>query len=73
MKTFWQHTTGAIYAVESDSFGHVVGVAGPLTLDKLRDLSEYNYHCGMVAWIERAIMQRQLHRINPAVPSRPAR
>ena len=66
MKTFWQHASGEVYAVESDSFGHVVGAAGPLALDKLRDLSEYNYHCGFVAWIERAIARRQLHRINPA-------
>jgi len=73
MKTFWQHTTGAIYAVESDSFGHVVGAAGPLQLDKLADLSDYNYHCGLVTWIERAILRRQLHRINPAVPGRSPR
>jgi hypothetical protein len=39
----------------------------PLDLDKLRDPSEYHYHCGFVAWIERAIARRQLHRINPAV------
>jgi len=67
MKTFWQHANGDVYAVESDSFGHVVGVVGPLALDKLHDPSEYNYHCGLVAWIERAITRRQLHRINPAM------
>ena len=67
MKTFWQHASGDVYAVENDSFGHIVGVAGPLELDKLRDPSDYNYHCGLVGWIERALARRQLHRINPAV------
>ncbi len=66
MKTFWQHATGDVYAVESDSFGHVVGVAGPLELDRLRDPSDYAYRCALVTWIERAIARRQLHRINPA-------
>ena len=67
MKTFWQHVSGDIYAIESDSFGHIVGVAGPLRLDRLRDPGEYNYHCGLVSWIEKAITRRQLHRINPAL------
>ena len=67
MKTFWQHASGEVYAVESDTFGHVVGAAGPLALDRLRDPSEYNYGCGLVAWIEKAITRRQLHRINPAL------
>jgi hypothetical protein len=67
MKTFWQHASGKVYAVESDSFGHVVGAAGPLDLAALRDPSDYNYHCGLVGWIERAIARRQLHRINPSV------
>jgi hypothetical protein len=67
MKTFWQHASGDVYAVESDTFGHVVGAAGPLALDKLRDPSEYNYVCGLVAWIKKAIAQRKLHRINPAM------
>lgn len=70
MKTFWQHTSGDVYAVESNSFGHIVGAAGPLPLDKLRDPGEYNYHRGLVAWIQRAIAQRQLHRINPTVTRR---
>jgi hypothetical protein len=48
MKTFWQHGGGDVYAVESDSFGHIVGVAGPLALDRLRDPGDYNYRCGLV-------------------------
>ncbi len=67
MKTFWQHASGEVYAVESDTFGHVVGAAGPLSLDRLRDPSEYNYSCGLVGWIKKAIGQRKLHRINPAL------
>jgi len=66
MKTFWQHANGDVYAVESDSFGHVVGGAGPLNLANLGDPSEYTYHCGLVAWLEKAIARRQMHRINPA-------
>jgi hypothetical protein len=65
MKTFWQHASGAVYAIQSDSFGHVVGAAGPVELDKLRDPDQY--HCGLVAWIEKALAHRQMHRINPAV------
>jgi len=67
MKTFWQHASGDVYAVESDTFGHVVGVAGPLALDRLREPGEYNYGCGLVTWIKKAIAQRKLHRINPAM------
>ncbi len=67
MKTFWQHASGDVYAIHSDSFGHIVGVAGPLELDELQDPREYNYSCALVAWIEKAIARRQLHRINPAV------
>lgn len=66
MKTFWQHASGEVYAVESDTFGHVVGAAGPLSLDKLRDASEYSYGYGLIGWIKKAIAQRKLHRINPA-------
>lgn len=67
MKTFWQHARGEVYAIESDSFGHIVGVAGPLALDRLRDPGDYTYRCGLAGWIERAIARRQLHRINPTV------
>jgi hypothetical protein len=67
MKTFWQHASGEVYAVESDTFGHIVAAAGPLSLDRLRDPSEYNYSGGLVGWIKKAITLRKLHRINPAV------
>ncbi len=67
MKTFWQHASGEVFAVESDTFGHVVGAVGPLPLDGLHDPSEYNYGCGLVGWVKKAIAQRKLHRINPAL------
>ena len=67
MKTFWQHASGEVYAVESDTFGHVVGAAGPLPLDRLRDPSEYTYNYHLVTWVKKAIALRKLHRINPAL------
>ncbi len=71
MKAFWQHENGQIYAIDSDSFGNIRGVAGPLEPDKLRDPSEYHYQCTLVRWLTRAIAQRSLRRIEPHVP-RPA-
>ncbi|MGE5295961.1 MAG: hypothetical protein ACM3VT_14140 [Solirubrobacterales bacterium] len=65
MKTFWQHANGKVYAVESDTFGHVVGAAGPFELDELKDPSEYAYQCGLSGWVERAIAQHSLRRISP--------
>ena len=67
MKTFWQHASGDVYAVESDSFGHIVGATGPLQANKLRDPNEYNYHFGLVPWIEHAVGRRHLHLINPVL------
>jgi hypothetical protein len=69
MKTFWQHANGQVYAVQSDTFGQVVGAAGPFEIDELRDPGEYTYQCGLTGWISRAIAQHTLHRINP-VPHR---
>ena len=34
MKTFWQHASGKVYAVESDTFGRIVGAAGPFDIDE---------------------------------------
>ncbi len=65
MKTFWQHANGKVYAVESDTFGQIVGAAGPFEIDELQDPSEYTYQCGLVGWISRAMAQHALHRINP--------
>jgi hypothetical protein len=65
MKTLWQHTNGQLYAVDHDTFGHIIGAAGPLDWDNLRDLTEYRYGQGIIAWIEHAIRRNALHRTNP--------
>ena len=67
MKTFWQHTNGLIYVVESDTFGQITGAAGPVDLDMLRDPSEYKCGPGILAWIKRSIVEHKLGRINPAL------
>lgn len=65
MKTFWQHASGKVYAVESDTFGQIVGAAGPFDIDEIRDPSEYNCQFGLVKWISKAIADHTLRRINP--------
>jgi hypothetical protein len=65
MKTLWQHTNGQLYAVDHDSFGHIIGAVGPLDPDNVRDLAEYRYGPGVVAWIKQAIERNTLRRINP--------
>lgn len=65
MKTLWQHTNGRLYAVEHDTFGHILGAAGPLNPDDLRDLDEYRYGPGIIDWVEQAIRRSALHRVSP--------
>ena len=72
MKTFWQHRNGLVYIVESDSFGTTTGAAGPLDIGNLRDPSEYPCGQGILTWVKRAIVERQLRRINPKIPKEPA-
>jgi len=67
MKSFWQHTNGKVYALRSDSFGRLTGAAGPFEIDDLKGLDDYHYGQAIVDWIERAIAEHQLHRINPAL------
>jgi hypothetical protein len=55
VKGFWRHTNGDIYAIESTTFGKIVGAAGPLEADKLGLLDDYEYKRGIVDWIERAV------------------
>jgi hypothetical protein len=64
MKTLWQHTNGSIYAVEHDSFGHVIGAAGPLNPDDVQDPSEYRCGPGILNWVEQAIRKHALRRVN---------
>jgi hypothetical protein len=63
MKTFWQHTNGNIYAIESDTFGKITGAAGPLDSDDLHDLDTYRYGPAIVQWVENAIAERILRKV----------
>jgi len=63
MKTFWQHDNGKVYAVESDTFGKVTGAAGPLDENGLHDLDTYRYGPAIVEWVETAIAEHKLHRV----------
>ena len=65
IRGFWQHTNGSIYAIESDTFGRITGGVGPLKPDELRDLDDYDYTPGIIRWVEEAVSQHKLHRINP--------
>jgi len=54
MKTirgFWQHTNGDIYAIESTTFGKIVGGVGPLDHDDLRDLDDYDYKPAIIGFL----------------------
>ena len=65
-KGFWQDSrTGKIYAIESTSFGKIVGGVGPLDENDLRDLDDYNYEPAIIEWLEEAVAKNRLHRINP--------
>jgi hypothetical protein len=66
IKGFWQDTmTGKIYAIESDAFGKIVGGVGPLDENDLHDLEDYDYKPAILEWLERAVKEKRLHRINP--------
>jgi hypothetical protein len=67
MRVFWQHRNGNLYAVKHDTFGHMIGIAGPLDWDALRNGSEYDYEPGLVEWAEREIRQHAMHRVYPAL------
>lgn len=70
MKSFWQHNNGKVYAVESDSFGHILGADGPLLPERLGRLDDYDYGPGIIDWVARCIAERKLRRINPTPPGR---
>ena len=67
VKGFWQHNNGKIYAVKSDTFGKIVGGVGPLDPDDLQDLNDYDYKPAITGWLEEAVAQRKLRRINPCI------
>jgi len=64
IKGFWEDiSTGKIYAIESNTFGKIVGGVGPLKPDELRDLEDYDYTQAIVDWLERAVAEHKLRRI----------
>lgn len=65
IKGFWQHKNGKIYAVESDTFGNILGAVGPLDPKDLHGLNDYDYKPAIVDWLNDALAQKKLHRINP--------
>ena len=67
VKGFWQHTNGKVYAVKSDTFGKILGGVGPLNIDELHDLDDYDYKPAIVGWLEEALAQNKLHSINPPI------
>ena len=64
IKGFWQHANGKIYAIESDTFGNILGGFGPLDPDDLLDLEDYDYKQDIIKWLADAVAQHKLHRIN---------
>lgn len=62
---FWQHNNGKVYAVKSDTFGKIIGGAGPLDPDDLRQLDQYEYKIAIVDWLQESFSRHKLHRINP--------
>ena len=64
IKGFWRHANGKIYAVESDTFGKIIGGAGPLDPKDLHELQDYEYGPAITKWLVEAVAQHKLHRIN---------
>jgi len=64
IKGFWQHANGKVYAIENDTFGRILGGAGPLEPHGLCDLNSYDYKPDIVKWLADAVAQHKLHRIN---------
>jgi len=65
VRGFWQHPSGKIYAVESDTFGNIIGGVGPLEPGDLHDLDDYDYKPAITGWVADAVARRTLHRIDP--------
>ena len=65
VKSFWQHVNGKIYAIESDTFGEIIGAVGPLDPDTLYDPELYEYKRNILDWILSAFAANKLRRYNP--------
>ena len=66
IRGFWQHANGKVYAIESDTFGKILGAAGPLDPNDLRDLDDYDYRPAIIGWVADALAHHALRRINPS-------
>ncbi len=65
VKGFWEdNVNGSIYVIESDTFGKIIGGAGPFKRDQLHDLDNYNCKPAILEWLERAVKERRLRRFN---------
>ena len=64
-KEFWQHENGKVYAIESDTFGKIIGGVGPLDPDDLRDPDDYEYEKVIIDWLQEAVAQHKLHKFTP--------
>ena len=64
IKGFWQHANGKIYAIESDTFGNIIGGTGPLEPHDLHDLEDYAYKPDIIKWLADTITHHKLHRFN---------
>jgi len=65
VRGFWQHANGKIYAIESTSFGQILGGVGPLDPNNLRDLDSYDYKPAIKEWLQEALTQHKLRRFTP--------
>ena len=65
VKGFWQHENGKVYAVESDSFGKIIGGAGPLDRQSLANLESYHYGTAIVDWLVKAFADGKMRGVNP--------
>ena len=62
---WWNILTGDIYVLQSTTFGKIVGGTGPLDTAGLHDLDDYNCTPAILEWLERAVAENKLQRINP--------
>jgi len=65
VKSLWRHVNGRVYAVQSDTIGHITGAAGPLDARGLPNPDDCDYEPGITGWITRAIARQELSRVNP--------
>ena len=66
LRCFWQHVdNGNIYAVESTTFGDVIGGVGPLGPENLANLDDYEYTPRINQWLKAAFAEGKLRRFKP--------